>query len=176
MEGTHFLISLTASGFRADMDGRKSNKLPDSSMKNPKPSIADLRARIRAAGLRSTTARIAVLQALDAATTPVTHADLATLLVPQGFDKATVYRNLMDLTEAGMVARSELGDHVWRFELRRETSEHSGDHAHFLCLDCGEVSCLADVDISISPQTGHDRALVGEVTEILLKGHCERCR
>jgi Fur family ferric uptake transcriptional regulator len=145
-------------------------------MKKSKPSVADVRAKIRTAGLRSTAARIAVMQSLEAATTPVTHAELATLLVPLGFDKATVYRNLMDLTEAGMVARSELGDHVWRFELRRETGEHSGDHAHFLCLDCGEVSCLADVDISISPQPGHNRALVGKVTEILLKGHCERCR
>jgi Fur family ferric uptake transcriptional regulator len=137
--------------------------------------VADLRTRIRSVGLRSTPARMAVLQALGEHTTPVTHAELAAELVPQGFDKATVYRNLIDLTDAGLVSRSELGDHVWRFELRRETGEHTGEHPHFLCIDCGEVSCLSDVDISISPLQGRKAAPIGQVTEVLLKGHCGRC-
>lgn len=149
-------------------------------------TIADLRSRIRGAGLRSTPARLAVLQALEQRSTPVTHADLAGELVPQGFDKATVYRNLIDLTDAGLLSRTELGDHVWRFELRRETDEHSGDHPHFLCLDCGEVSCLSDVDVRIAPVQGKKGAgrnsgqtkagpRIGRVTEVLLKGHCDRC-
>src|SRR5262245_30052907 len=96
------------------------------------PSVAEWRSRIRACGLRSTPARLAVLQELDKRTTPVTHADLAGRLVPQGFDKATVYRNLIDLTEAGMLSRTELGDHVWRFELRRAADGHDGEHPHFL--------------------------------------------
>jgi Fur family ferric uptake transcriptional regulator len=155
--------------------------------KTPPPStIADLRARIRGAGLRSTPARLAVLQALEQRSTPVTHADLAGELVPQGFDKATVYRNLIDLTDAGMLSRTELGDHVWRFELRQENDRHSGDHPHFLCLDCGEVSCLSDVEVQIASIDGkkssgrHARgkgsAGIGRVTEVLLKGHCDRCQ
>jgi Fur family ferric uptake transcriptional regulator len=141
----------------------------------PASTLADLRTRIRGAGLRSTPARLAVLQTLERRTTPVTHADLAIELVPCGFDKATVYRNLIDLTDAGILSRSELGDHVWRFELRRETDEHSGEHPHFLCLDCGEVSCLSDVNIRISPRQGKKTAGLGRVTEVLLKGHCDRC-
>lgn len=140
-----------------------------------KPTLAELRTQIRTAGLRSTSARIAVMQALEERTTPVTHAELAADLVPRGFDKATVYRNLIDLTEAGLVSRSELGDHVWRFELRREGAEHSGEHPHFLCVDCGEVSCLSAIDVSISPTPGTKSSRIGKVTEILLKGHCERC-
>lgn len=138
-------------------------------------SVAELRTKIRSAGLRSTPARLAVLQSLEQRATPATHADLANELVPQGFDKATVYRNLMDLTEAGMLSRSELGDHVWRFELRREADQHLGEHPHFLCLDCGEVSCLSDVSVDISPASGKKEAGIGRVTEVLLKGHCERC-
>lgn len=138
-------------------------------------TVADLRTKIRATGLRSTPARLAVLQALEQHTTPVTHANLAAELVPQGFDKATVYRNLIDLTEAGMLSRSELGDHVWRFELRREADAHSGEHPHFLCLDCGEVSCLSEVNVEISPMPGKRSTGIGRVTEVLLKGHCGRC-
>lgn len=141
----------------------------------PASTVADLRTRIRGKGLRSTPARLAVLQTLEQRTTPVTHADLANELVPQGFDKATVYRNLIDLTDAGILSRSELGDHVWRFELRREADEHSGEHPHFLCLDCGEVSCLSDVNIRISPRPGKKSVGLGRVTEVLLKGHCDRC-
>lgn len=139
-------------------------------------SVAQLRDRIRAVGLRSTTARIAVLQALEGIVTPITHAELAEKLVPQGYDKATVYRNLMDLTEADMVSRSEHGDHVWRFELRREGTEHDADHPHFLCLDCGQVSCLADVTVSITPAPGSKNSTIDMIREVLLKGRCEDCR
>jgi Fur family transcriptional regulator, ferric uptake regulator len=143
--------------------------------KTPPSSIADLRTRIRTAGLRSTTARIAVLQRLEAATTPLSHAELAEFLVPEGYDRATVYRNLIDLTEAGLVARAELGDHVWRFELRREHGDAPSDHPHFVCVECGEVSCLNDVRFKLSPAPGAKGSLIASLTEILLKGRCEQC-
>jgi Fur family ferric uptake transcriptional regulator len=126
------------------------------------PTLPDLQARIRNAGLRSTAARISVLRSLMDARTPVTHAELAEKLVPQGFDKATVYRNLMDLSEAGMVSRTELGDHVWRFELRREEAGHNNEHPHFLCTQCGEV--------------GAKTAQGLKITEVLLKGECKGCQ
>ena len=137
-------------------------------------SLAEVRELIRQSGLRSTTARIAVLQRLQGAKTPLTHADIAVDLVPQGFDKATVYRNLTDLTEAGLVNRYELGDHVWRFELKKST-HHDPDHPHFLCLDCGEITCLSDVEVQITPTPGSKKSTISELTEVLLKGHCERC-
>lgn len=144
-----------------------------------KPAVApvisplpEVRNRIRNAGLRSTSARIAVLQRLEGATTPLTHADIAHDLVPQGFDKATVYRNLMDLTDAGLVSRSEHGDHVWRFELKRSGEHHDPDHPHFLCLDCGAITCLSDVNVEITPSPGTKASHIRELTEVLLKGHC----
>lgn len=139
-------------------------------------TIAELRDVIRNSGMRSTSARISVLQALHAAKKPVTHADLAEQLVPLGFDKATVYRNLMDLTEAGLVSRSELGDHVWRFELRTErtSAAHSNEHAHFVCVDCGDVSCLSEMNVNVVPVTSQP-AFAGRITEVVLRGHCERC-
>lgn len=139
-------------------------------------SIAELRSRIRTAGMRSTLARIAVLQALEASATPVTHAELADRLVPQGYDKATVYRNLMDLTEARMVTCLELGDHVYRFELRRNASGRGADHPHFLCVDCGKISCLDDVSVSISPAPGTRTSTISELTGVMLKGRCDVCR
>jgi len=146
-------------------------------MKKPRSAdqIAELKALLREAGLRSTSARLAVLEQLRRARTPVSHAELAKDLVPTGLDRATVYRNLMDLAESGLVARAELGDHVWRYEIKREGHDHNAEHPHFVCIDCGEVTCLTDVDVAISPAPGSKKSTIAGLTEVLLKGHCGKC-
>ncbi len=136
-------------------------------------SADDIRTRLRAAGLRCTAARIAVFERLSDATAPMTHAELADELVPRGFDKATVYRNLIDMSDAGILSRAELGDHMWRFEIRTAGHQQDAEHPHFVCVECGSVTCLPDL-----PMTAGQRkqwAGLGRITEILLKGHCQRC-
>ena len=142
---------------------------------NSDPKLDEIRARIREAGLRGTAARVAVLRLLTEATTPLSHAEVAKQLDSRDFDKATIYRNLVELSEAGIVSRVEVGDHVWRFELRRKGGDDQFEHPHFLCVDCGEVSCLSSADVKIVPSGIAHSAVIGEVTEVLLKGHCERC-
>lgn len=135
--------------------------------------IAVIRKLLKAAGLRSTSARIAVLQRLRKATSPMTHAELAEELVPVGFDKATVFRNLTDLTEANLVARTELGDRVWRFEVLDPNDPAEGRHPHFVCVDCGQVNCMSD--IAFDARTLERIRELGRVMEILLKGRCHAC-
>lgn len=147
------------------------------------PSDEAVRDRIRGAGLRCTSARVAVMHYLETATGPLTHAEVSEALAHLGFDRATIYRNLTELTEAALVARVELGDHVWRFEAKRAGGGHKGDdHPHFVCTTCGEVSCLDDVQVAITPRPGDAKAAkkpmsgrIGSVTEVLLKGRCEQC-
>lgn len=136
-------------------------------------SIAQTRETLAKAGLRSTAARTAVLQWLQKSKAPATHAEISVDLVPLGFDKATVFRNLNDLAEAGLVSRTELGDHVWRFELRDADHEHGGQHPHFVCIRCGQVTCLHELDLPKS--TLKQLSQVGSVTEILVRGHCLTC-
>lgn len=135
--------------------------------------VADIREQMRAAGLRCTSARIAVMQELRRRTAPLTHAELAETLVPLGFDKATVYRNLIDLAEAGLAKRTELGDHVWRFELRRPDEPEDAAHPHFVCLECGSVTCLPEFEVGPAKRTHWSE--IAKVTEILLKGRCKQC-
>ena len=45
------------------------------------------------------------------------HSEVAEALEEAGFDRATLYRNLVDLAAAGILNRSDYGDHSWRFEL-----------------------------------------------------------
>lgn len=134
--------------------------------------VNEARKMIREAGLRSTPARISVINALKRAAKPQTHAELSDLLVPLGFDKATVFRNLTDLAEAELVLRTELGDHVWRFELRDPSHDRSS-HPHFVCVDCGTVSCIEEMAL---PSPTVRRSLnIARISEVLVKGHCGTC-
>jgi Fur family ferric uptake transcriptional regulator len=133
---------------------------------------------IRQAGLRVTQPRLAVLQVLTKSARPLSHADLIDALDGQGFDRVTLYRNLNDLADAGIVARTELGDRVWRFELRtgRTGSDaHTATHPHFTCTDCGTVSCLPENVVRINKSGRLPRAVREQTVEVSLRGVCDRC-
>jgi Fur family ferric uptake transcriptional regulator len=139
------------------------------------PVLAEYQERIRASGLRSTAPRVAVLRQLEAAQAPLSHAELVDSLGDAGYDRVTIYRNLTDLTEAGLVVRADLGDHVWRFELRRAGEAHQGTHPHFTCTDCGTVSCLPAEAVRVTPAKGAPRAVAARAVEVHLRGLCDSC-
>ena len=142
---------------------------------SPVLSVEAAREMVRAAGLRSTTSRGAVLQMLAEVGTPLSHGDVSDALVPAGYDKSTLYRCLVELADAGLLNRLDAGDHAWRFELRSGDAHDKGEHPHFMCLDCGKVTCLPDVKVHIAPGKAA-KTSVGDVTEIFLKGHCRECK
>lgn len=136
--------------------------------------LDEARAQLRAAGLRCTPARIRVLQHLAASAKPLSHAEVADALAPDGFDKSTVFRCLAQLSEVELVSTLDLGDQVRRFEWRE--SRDRPRHAHFMCVDCGAVECLDDYVVQVSnrksgrPLAGHD------IMESLFRGHCRKCK
>ena len=128
---------------------------------------------IRDAGLRATPARIATLKLIQGASSPLTHAEVSEELQDLGVDKATVFRNLNDMASAGLLRRTELGDRVWRFELIADEDGHGSAHPHFVCVDCGTVSCMDEIKLTAGSMRLSQE--YGEVTEILLRGHCNDC-
>lgn len=134
----------------------------------------DWRAVLRELGLRATPARMAVCKLLSGSEGPLTHADVANRLESRGIDRTTVFRNLNDLVEAGLVRRLEVGDHVYRFEWR-DRDVTKADHPHFVCVDCGEVRCLPDVAPAAIPAGRQRTHQILDVTEVLYKGHCSSC-
>lgn len=147
----------------------------------PRPTPPDLsqraRARLRAAGLRATGPRIAVLEVLDAAQRPLQHAEVMAALEATGpHDRATVYRNLHDLCEAALVRRLNLGDQVWRFELAPAAGEGAADpHPHFVCTDCGDVQCLDAVEVTVKSTGAVPRSVSRAAVAIQLSGRCDAC-
>ena len=141
-------------------------------MKHQKSVSESIKQAIREAGLRATPARIATLKLLHGATSPLTHAEVSEELHDLGVDKATVFRNLNDMASAGLLRKTELGDRAWRFELVTKGDEH-GTHPHFVCVDCGSVSCMDQIKLTAGSMRLSQE--FGDVTEILLRGHCKDC-
>lgn len=135
---------------------------------------AQLAEALRAAGLRKTAPRLAVLAVLERAGAPLSHAEVAETLAPEGLDRATVYRNLVALSEAGLARRSDLGDHVWRFERVARGGRAAGAHAHphLVCTGCGSVSCLEKLSVRFE---GEGAALAKRGVEVQLRGPCADC-
>lgn len=138
-----------------------------------------IRGLIRDAGLRATRGRVVVYTCLDDAAAPVSHGELVERLVPEGFDRATIYRNLTDLTQVGLVRRIDVGDHTWRFELTAANDEHEAhgaeEHPHFVCVDCGQVQCLEGVKLQVSPSGDAPQSVQSRQVQIHLRGVCDQC-
>ena len=134
--------------------------------------LETLRAAVRDAGLRATPSRIAVLHLLRSAGSPVSHSEVVAKLASQAWDPATIYRNLTDLSDVGLARRTDLGDHVWRFEAI--TSRHAAAHPHFVCTECGTIECLPDLEYVVT-RSKAPRALRQKRVEVQVRGLCDAC-
>ena len=138
-------------------------------------SAVEVKAQLRSAGLRATSARAAVYECLAEAARPMTHAEVCEALEGQGFDRATVYRNLADLTDVELVRRTDHGDHLWRFELGSHSTHHAPDpHPHFVCTECGTVECMPEIELAVR-RARAPRAVRARQVEVHVRGLCDSC-
>lgn len=139
------------------------------------PKVVDeLRRLVRARGLRATPSRLAVLELLRTESAPMSHGDVADRLASQAWDRATIYRNLIDLAGSGLARRTDVGDHVWRFEA--VMGEHDVAHPHFVCTECGAVECLPELELAVArARTRAPRALRQRQVEVHVRGLCDAC-
>lgn len=139
----------------------------------------ELKRVLRDVGLRATNARTLVLGCLMDAGRPLTHAEVCDALADHGYDRATLYRNLVDLTNGGLVHRTDLGDHLWRFAIAGPVGgaegHDSSTHPHFVCQECGDVSCLPDDAISVNARRGVPKSVKQKNVEIQIRGLCNEC-
>ena len=134
----------------------------------------ELRSSLRSKGLRATGARLAVMLLLHEQQAPMSHEQLMTGLGKGAFDPASIWRLLSDLTDAGVLRRMDLGDRIYRFELFDDCRDVAHDHGHFLCEDCGDVSCLPEMQLT-NAQGQLPAALVGAQFRVRVTGRCGKC-
>jgi Fur family ferric uptake transcriptional regulator len=138
-----------------------------------KSKLDDLRTLIRSRKLRATPSRIAVLGLLIERAHPLSHADVSEQLSVHGWDPATLYRNLTDLVDVGLARRTDVGDHVWRFEIVGDDHDAAA-HPHFICTECGTVECLPIMQF-VLPRAKTPRAVKQRQIEVHLRGLCDSC-
>lgn len=138
-------------------------------MPDTRPSAREL---IAAHGGRVTRARVAVLEVLGSAHTPLSHEGVASALEEGGetFDRVTLYRTLEWLVEQGIATRIAGSERAWNFEL---VDRHGHHHAHFHCQRCGRVTCMEEVAPALAGALPPGFSLAQ--AELVLHGACAEC-
>jgi Fur family ferric uptake transcriptional regulator len=136
------------------------------------PGLAETKKRIRDLGLRVTAPRLAVLRVLAQAERPLSHAEVVTRLGDDAVcDSATVYRNLVALVGVQLVRVASHAGGICRYEIAKAKDECA--HPHFLCDDCGIVSCLPETEVVTPKKAKWSKSL--RAAEVQFVGRCPTC-
>jgi len=113
---------------------------------------------------------------LDTLKSYVTHPSAETLYAEihknyPSISKATVYRNLRQLSEAGVISQLAVIDDVARYDGRTDT------HYHCNCKVCGavfdaEIDCFVGIESLIRDKHGFDV----DRHDVMFTGTCRDCR
>lgn len=134
--------------------------------------VNEVKKRIRELGLRVTAPRLAVLQTLAKAGRPLSHAEVVERLGPDTlWDRATVYRNLVALVGVKLLRVASHAGGITRYEVA--TGEAHDGHPHFLCDDCGIVSCLPETEVTTPKKAKWSKSL--RSAEVHFVGRCPSC-
>lgn len=125
--------------------------------------------------LRATPARIALLCVLAERAAPIAHGEAVAAMPAGSGDPATVYRNLVRFAESGLVQVLSRTGGLDRYVLAGTGGkELPHEHPHFVCRDCGQVSCLPkDLLGPLRTRGAWRRSLQGATIE--LQGRCPHC-
>jgi Fur family transcriptional regulator, ferric uptake regulator len=130
--------------------------------------LADAVSKLRKTGLRLTTARRLVLEALFKADIPVSADEVATQC---SLDLTSVYRNLETLERHGFARHIHLGHGPGRYVLIGR-----GDHEYLFCESCGELRPLSSAELEpirakLRKQFGYE----ARFTHFPIVGRCATC-
>jgi Fur family transcriptional regulator, stress-responsive regulator len=136
------------------------------------PAAADFELMLRAAALRVTRPRLAVLTAVHEHPHADTHSIIGRVREELGdVSQQAVYDVLRALTDAGLLRRIHPPGSVARYE-----SRVGDNHHHVVCRSCGAI---ADVDCAVgsapclTPAEDHGFAI--DEAEVIYSGLCPAC-
>lgn len=91
------------------------------------------------------------------------------------FDRVTVYRTLQVFLEKGIIHNIPTADNSIRYALcKNDCTEghHHDNHVHFVCNNCGDTTCLADV---LVPSVKLPIGFVPDDYQMVVRGTCKAC-
>ena len=136
------------------------------------PSDADLEQLLRAASLRVTRPRVAVLTAVHEHPHADTHSIIDVVRDAHGeVSHQAVYDVLQALTDAGLVRRIQPSRSAARYEARVGDNHH-----HIVCRSCGSI---ADVDCAVGTApcmtASDDHGFAIDEVDVVYRGLCPDC-
>jgi len=128
-----------------------------------KRSLAD-------SGLRNTPQRYAVMAFLMGQAEHPTAVEIfeAVNRVDPRSSRATIYNNLRDLVQAGLVREVAMEGRAARFDAKGVR------HHHFICDRCGNVEDVDWYDVPRPPAASLGKRLLRE-SELIFRGLCAKC-
>ena len=135
---------------------------------NRTAEIADV---IRATGVKVTPGRVRVLDLLNGAGRPLSHADIDAALSDMPMNRVTLYRVLDSLIANSLVIKAVDGQGVFHYSSAATQAQHSS-HIHFHCTLCSGMYCL-DAKPPKPPKL--PRGFVLSEVAFNLRGICESC-
>jgi Fe2+ or Zn2+ uptake regulation protein len=135
---------------------------------------AELRAGCVERGLRITPQRDILLQALSETTGHPTADELVRKVRKRlpTVSHATVYRNVRELVDAGLVGMLERSGAAAQFEINPE------HHHHFVCATCGQVwdVYLDQLDVKVDRRRSQLEGFRIDRRDVQLHGVCAKCK
>jgi Fe2+ or Zn2+ uptake regulation protein len=123
--------------------------------------------------LKTTPARLAVLDFLELAKTPLDADSIFVHLKTEHdrADKATIYRMLDTFVTKGLIKRVEFGEGKARYELSGE------EHHHLICDRCGKIEDISDCNISeLEAEIQHKKKFSVKRHSLEFFGICSLCQ
>lgn len=131
-------------------------------------NVQDAVKSLRDSGLRLSTPRRLVLEALFAAKGPVAAADLARDL---SIDESSIYRNLEVLEQRGLVRHVHLGHSPGLYTLAR-----ADEPEYLYCERCAEATAVNPEQLDAIREQIHQRfGYTAHFTHFPIVGVCDRC-
>ena len=92
------------------------------------------------------------------------------------FDRVTVYRTLQVFLEKGIIHNIPTSDNSVRYALCKSDcteGHHHDNHVHFVCINCGNTICLADV---LVPEVKLPLGFKPKESQMVVEGVCKDCQ
>ncbi|MCS6967744.1 MAG: transcriptional repressor [Cytophagales bacterium] len=136
--------------------------------------LLQIRKLLQQKGVRKTRIREAMLALFLEKGYALSHADIEGLL-PQNFDRVTIYRTLKSFEEQGLIHKVPDEKGIMRYALCPEgcsQAEHIDSHLHFFCRQCQRTYCL---HIPLPPLPLMPTGFRAEGFEWNAHGICKNC-